>query len=328
MKLLVTGGLGFIGSNFITYALKNHQKLKIQNLDAYLPGSNIDNIREVKSNKNYKTIRGNITNSKLIERLVSNADVIVNFAAESHVDRSISDPRPFIDSNIYGAYTLLEAVRKHKKRLVQISTDEVFGSLNSSSATEKYPYNPSSPYAASKAAAENLVNSYYITYNCDVITTRCTNNYGPRQSPEKLIPKTILLADKNRKIPIYGSGRNVRDWIFVLDHCNAILKILFKGKSGESYNISADNEVDNLTIVRKILNIMGKSHDLIEFISDRPGHDFRYSLDSKKIRKKLAWKPTYKFEDGLEYTVEWYLQNKEWRRRVSDDTFKTFWKTR
>src|SRR5574338_163159 len=240
MKLLVTGGLGFIGSNFIIHALKNRHKLKIQNIDAYLPGSNIENIRDVKTNRNCKTIKGNICDKKLIEKLVSNTDAIINFAAESHVDRSITDPKPFIDSNIYGVYTLLEAVRKYKKRLIQISTDEVFGSLRSSSATEKYPYNPSSPYAASKAAAENLVNSYCITYDCDIVTTRCTNNYGPRQSPEKLIPKTILLADNNKKIPIYGSGKNIRDWIFVADHCDAILKILFNGKSGRSYNISAN----------------------------------------------------------------------------------------
>lgn len=328
MKLLVTGGLGFIGSNFIIHALKNQHKLKIQNIDAYLPGSNIENVREVRTNKNYKTVRGNISNKKLIEKLVSNTDAIINFAAESHVDRSISDPRPFIDSNIYGTYTLLEAVRKYKKRLIQISTDEVFGSLRSASATEKYPYNPSSPYAASKAAAENLVNAYCITYDCDIVTTRCTNNYGPRQSPEKLIPKTILLAAKNKKIPIYGSGKNIRDWIFVMDHCDAILKILFKGKSGESYNISANNEVDNLTIVRKILNIMGKSEDLVEFISDRPGHDFRYSLDSRKIRRELSWRPSYKFEEGLRHTINWYHQNKEWRKHISNDTFTTFWKTR
>lgn len=328
MKLLVTGGLGFIGSNFILHALKKYKKLQIQNLDAYLPGSNIDNVREIKTTKKYKTIRGNITNAKLVEKLVSDSDAVINFAAESHVDRSISNPKPFIDSNIYGVYTLLEATRKHKKRLIQISTDEVFGSLKSSSATEKYPHNPSSPYAASKAAAENLVNSYHITYGCDIIITRCTNNYGPRQSPEKLIPKTILLANDNKKIPIYGTGKNIRDWIFVLDHCDAILRILFKGKSGESYNISTNNELDNLTIVRKILDIMDKPNDLIEFISDRPGHDFRYSLDSKKIRRKLSWSPSHKFEEGLKYTIEWYLQNKEWGKHISNDAFRTFWKTR
>ncbi len=328
MKILVTGGLGFIGSNFILYALQSKYKFRITNIDACLPGSNMKNVREVKTNRNYNYVKGNITNKKTIEKLVSGSDVVINFAAESHVDRSISDPLPFINSNIHGVYTILEAVRKYKKKLIQISTDEVFGSLKSSSATESYRYNPSSPYAASKAAAENLVNSYFITYDCDVITTRCTNNYGPRQSPEKLIPKTILLAKQNKKIPIYGTGKNIRDWIFVLDHCDAILKILFKGKSGESYNISTNNEVNNITIVKNILKIMGKSDDLIEFISDRPGHDFRYSLNSNKIRRDISWKPTHRFDDGLEKTIDWYQHNIEWQKNISNKTLTTFWKTR
>lgn len=328
MRILVTGGLGFIGSNFILCVLQSHPKFKVTNIDACLPGSNMQNLKKIKNNHNYKYIKGNINNKKLINKLVTDADAVVNFAAESHVDRSISDPGPFIDSNIYGAYTLLEAIRKHGKKLIQISTDEVFGSMKSGSATEKYPYNPSSPYAASKAAAESLVNSYFITYNCDVITTRCTNNYGPRQSPEKLIPKTILLAEQNKKIPIYGTGKNIRDWIFVFDHCDAILRILFKGKKGESYNISANNEVDNMTIVRKILKMMDKSEDLIEFTTDRPGHDFRYSLNSSKIRRRLSWKPAHKFEDGLEHTIDWYQRNKEWRRHIPNDAFTISWKTR
>lgn len=327
MKILVTGGLGFIGSNFILYALKNSE-FRLTNIDAGLPGSNIQNLKQAKNNSRYTYVKGNITNKKLVDKLVSNADAIINFAAESHVDRSISDPLPFIDSNIYGTYTLLEAIRKHKKKLIQISTDEVFGSLKSVNATEKYPYNPSSPYAATKAAAENLVNSYFITYDSDVITTRCTNNYGPRQSPEKLIPKTILLAEQNKKIPIYGTGKNIRDWIFVQDHCNAVFKVLLRGKKGESYNISANNEVDNLKIIKKILKIMKKTEDLIEFTTDRPGHDFRYSLNSNKIRSQLSWRPTHRFEDGLEQTIEWYQQNKAWRRHIQNDAFTTSWKTR
>lgn len=327
MKILVTGGLGFIGSNFILRALEN-PKLRITNIDACLPGSNLLNVKQVKNDSRYKYVKGNITNKKLVDKLVSNVDAVINFAAESHVDRSISDPKPFIDSNIYGAYILLESIRKYKKRLVQISTDEVFGSLKSSSATERYPYSPSSPYSASKAAAENLVNSYFVTYDSDVITTRCTNNYGPRQSPEKLIPKTILLAERNKKIPIYGVGKNIRDWIFVLDHCDAVLKVLFKGKKGDSYNISANSEIDNLRIVKKILKIMGKSEDLIEFIVDRPGHDFRYSLNSNKIRKNLSWKPAHRLEEGLRQTVEWYQQNREWTGRIADNEFAISWKTR
>jgi len=327
VKILVTGGLGFIGSNFILRALEN-PKIRIVNIDACLLGSNSLSLKQVKNNPRYRYVKGNITNRKLVDSLVSKSDAIINFAAESHVDRSISDPKPFIDSNIYGTYVLLEAIRKHKRKLVQISTDEVFGSLKLSSATEKYPYNPSSPYSASKAAAENLVNSYFVTYDCDVITTRCTNNYGPRQSPEKLIPKTILLAERNKKIPIFGAGKNIRDWIYVLDHCDAVLRTLLKGKRGESYNISANNEIDNLRIVKKILKIMGKSEDLIEFIVDRPGHDFRYSLNSNKIRRNLSWKPRYKLESGLEKTIEWYQQNKEWTRRISDNAFAISWKTR
>lgn len=327
VKVLVTGGLGFIGSNFIIRALEN-PKLQITNIDACLHGSNLLNLKTVKNNPKYRYVRGNITNRKLVDKLISKSDVVINFAAESHVDRSISDPKPFIDSNIYGTYVLLEAVRKHKKKLIQISTDEVFGSLKSSSATEKYPYNPSSPYSASKAAAENLVNSYFVTYDSDVMTTRCTNNYGPRQAPEKLIPKTILLAERNKKIPIYGAGKNIRDWIYVLDHCDAILKILFKGKSGESYNISANSEIDNLKIVKKILKIMGKSEDLIEFIVDRPGHDFRYSLNSNKIRRNLSWKPEHRLDEGLEKTIDWYQHNKEWTKHISENAFAISWKTR
>jgi len=328
MRLLVTGGLGFIGSNFILHTFEKHPSFKITNIDACLPGSNQKNLAGLK-NRNYEYIKGNITNEKLVEKLVLKSDLVVNFAAESHVDRSISDPKPFIDSNIIGTCTILEAIRKHKKRLIQISTDEVFGSLKSGSADEGFPINPSSPYAASKASAEALAKSYVTTYDCDLIITRCTNNYGPRQSPEKLIPKTILFAEKNKKIPVYGTGKNIRDWIFVLDHCDAILRVLFKGKSGESYNISGQNEISNLTIIRKILSIMGKPKDLIQFTKDRPGHDFRYSLNAKKVHKELHWKPSYDFERGLERTIEWYTKNREWRKNISSkDMTKTSWKTR
>ncbi len=328
MRLLVTGGLGFIGSNFILRALEKYPDTKITNIDACLPGSNPKNLPKLKS-QNYSYVKGNITNKKLVDKLVSKSDIVVNFAAESHVDRSISDPKPFINSNILGAYTILEAIRKHKKRMIQISTDEVFGSLKSCSANEGFPFNPSSPYAASKASAEMLVKSYVTTYNCDAIITRCTNNYGPRQSPEKLIPKVILLAEKKQKIPIYGTGKNIRDWIFVLDHCDAILKILFKGKKGESYNIAGKDEIDNITIVKKILNIMGKSKELMYFIKDRPGHDFRYSLDSEKIHKELHWKPSYNFEKGLEHTISWYIENKELYKNITaKEMTSVSWKTR
>jgi len=328
MRLLVTGGLGFIGSNFILHTLEKYPDFKITNIDAGLSGSNVKNLAGLK-NKKYSYVKGNIINKKIVDNLVSRTDVVINFAAESHVDRSISDPRPFIDSNVVGVYSILEAIKKHKKRLIQISTDEVFGSLKSGSAHEKFPFNPSSPYAASKASAEMLVKSYVTTYDCDAIITRCTNNYGPRQSPEKLIPKVILLAEKNQKIPIYGTGKNIRDWIFVLDHCDAILKILFKGKKGESYNIAGKNEVNNITIVKKILNIMGKSKELMHFIKDRPGHDFRYSLNSEKIYNELHWKSTHSFEKGLERTISWYIKNKELYKNISAKEMTTVsWKTR
>ncbi len=259
--------------------------------------------------------------------LISRSDVVVNFAAESFVDRSIANADPFLVSNIRGAFTLLDITKKQKKRFVHISTDEVFGSIENDSAVETSKFNPSSPYAATKAAAELLINSYITTYDCDCVITRCTNNYGPRQFPEKLIPKTILLANKDKKIPVYGDGKNIRDWIFVNDHCEAVLQILLDGKSGESYNISANNEVDNLTIIRKILNILNKSEDLIEFVEDRPGHDFRYSLESKKIRKELGWSESTSFENGLEKTVDWYLSNKDWWQDIFNQTLNsTPWK--
>ena len=329
MKILVTGGLGFIGSNFILILKKRFPSWKITNLDAESFGSNKKNLNQIKKGKNYQYIKGNITNSNLIDKLISQNDFVINFAAESHVDRSINDPESFIKSNYVGMYTILEAIKKYKKTLIQISTDEVFGSLKKQTATENFPYNPSSPYASTKAAAELLVKSYVTTFGCKAIITRCTNNFGPRQSLEKLIPKIISLANKNKKIPIYGNGKNVRDWIFVEDHCNAILEILLKGKSGESYNISATNELDNLTIVNTILKIMKKPKNLIKFTKDRPGHDFRYSLDSSKIKKELKWKIKNNFEEGIKKTIEWYIQNPELVHNISiNELTKAEWKTR
>ena len=309
MKLLVTGGLGFIGSNFIVKLLENTKDINVVNIDAEFQGSNHENLSEIKNNKNYSFVKGSITNKNLMEKLISETDVVINFAAESFVDRSILDANPFLVSNIRGVYTILELIKIQKKRFLQISTDEVYGSLEKDSAREETRFNPSSPYAATKAAAELLVNSYNTTFDCGSIITRCTNNYGPRQHPEKLIPKIILLANQNKKIPIYGNGKNVRDWMYVDDHCDAVLEVLLNGKNGESYNISAKNEIDNLTVVRKILEIMNKSEDLIEFVEDRPGHDVRYSLNSSKIRNKLNWKEKTGFEEGIRKTVEWYLSN-------------------
>jgi len=327
MKLLVTGGLGFIGSNFILYLLKNHNEYEIVNLDAEFYGSNPVNLSELSSSNKYQYVNGNICNFQLVDKLILDCDAVINFAAESFVDRSIANAKPFLESNIDGVFTLLECVKKHKKKFLQISTDEVFGSLEKDSATEKFPFNPSSPYAATKASAEMLVNSYYVTHGCYTIITRCTNNYGPHQFPEKLIPKIILLAEKNKKIPIYGSGKNLRDWLFVNDHCEAIHLILKNGKSGQSYNISSNNEIDNITIVKKILSILGKSDDLIEFVEDRPGHDFRYSMNSDKLRNELDWKPKINFDDGLKNTIDWYLSNPQWWKDLSEKIFEhTPWK--
>ena len=326
MRLLVTGGLGFIGSNFILNTIKNNDEISITNVDAELLGSNHNNLLELKNSLNYNFVKGNITNKVLMEKLIADTDAIINFAAETFVDRSILDANQFLVSNIRGTYTILETIRKQKKRLIQISTDEVYGSLENESATEEYRFNPSNPYAATKASAELLVNAYVKTYDLDCVITRCTNNYGPRQFYEKLIPKTIFLANNNKRIPIYGEGKNIRDWIFVDDHCEAVFKVLLDGKQGQSYNISANNELDNISIVNKILEILDKPSDLIEYVTDRPGHDLRYSLDSSKIQDSLNWKPQTSFEDGLKITIDWILNQSD-RKNISNDILSsTPWK--
>jgi len=326
MRLLVTGGLGFIGSNFILNTIKNNDKISITNVDAELLGSNHNNLLELKKSSNYNFVKGNITNKILMEKLIGNADAVINFAAETFVDRSILDANQFLVSNIRGTYTILEVLRKQKKRFIHISTDEVYGSLENVSATEAYKFNPSNPYAATKASAELLVNAFVKTYDLDCVITRCTNNYGPRQFYEKLIPKTIFLADKDKKIPIYGKGKNIRDWIFVDDHCEAVYSVLHDGKSGESYNISSNNELDNITIVKKILEIMSKSDDLIEFVDDRPGHDLRYSLDSSKIRHSLKWNEKNTLDEGIEKTINWFLNQSDAQNIQKETLSPTPWK--
>jgi len=308
MRLLVTGGLGFIGSNFILKMLERTD-IQIINIDAEFYGSDHRNLSKIKDSQRYNFVKGNIANRKFMNEQIAKCDAVVNFAAESFVDRSINDANPFLVSNIRGAFTILDIITKQNKRMIQISTDEVYGSLSNDTAVEESKLNPSNPYAATKASAELLIKSYITTFGSDVIITRCTNNFGPRQFIEKLIPKTIILANQNKKIPIYGNGKNIRDWIYVDDHCEAVSLALFNGKSGESYNISAGNEMDNLTIVRKILDIMNKSEDLIEFVDDRPGHDFRYSMNSKKISSELGWKTKLNFNENLKTTIEWYLEN-------------------
>ena len=318
MKILVTGGLGFIASNFILFSLNNNSKVKITNVDACLTGSNPKNLSVLKNSKKYKFVKANIKNQKIINELVSKNDLIINFAAESHVDRSISNPKPFIDSNTNGTFSILEAIRKYDKKLVQISTDEVYGSLEKKSADENFTLNPSSPYSSSKASADLLVKSYHITYGCNVKITRFTNNYGPRQFPEKLIPKVIINAINNKQIPVYGNGKNIRDWLYVLDHCSAIQKVIENGKSGEIYNIANKNEINNNTIIKTILKSMNKPFTLMKYVKDRPGHDFRYSLDSTKIETELKWKPKYDFKNGIKETILWYINNKSWWKRLSN----------
>ena len=327
MNILVTGGLGFIGSNFILKILESHPQYKITNIDAELYGSNHKNLSSLNNNDNYNFVKGNITNRNLMEKLIEDSDIVINFAAESFVDRSILDANPFLVSNIRGTYTILDIIKNQKKKLIHISTDEVFGSLETAEADESFKLNPSNPYAATKASAELLINSYNKTYDIDCIITRCTNNYGPMQFPEKLIPKTILLASQKKKIPIYGTGKNTRDWLYVTDHCEAILQILHHGKSQQSYNISSKNYIDNISVVKNILSAMNISDDLIEYVDDRPGHDIRYGLNSLKIENELNWKPSIRFEDGIKQTVDWYLNNSDWWNDLAMNVFEsTPWK--
>ncbi|HJH25326.1 MAG TPA: dTDP-glucose 4,6-dehydratase [Methanophagales archaeon] len=314
MKILVTGGLGFIGGNFVRNMAN---KADIVVVDALKYGSNENNLKD----SDYKFAKGDICDYDLMAKLVKEADGIVNFAAETHVDRSISNPYTFIESNVIGAYTILEAMRKvnPEAKLVHISTDEVYGDIEKGSFKEKDRLKPSSPYSASKASADMLVLAYVRTYGLKAMITRCTNNYGPYQFPEKFIPKAIIRASMNMKIPVYGTGKNVRDWIYVKDHCEAISLVLGKGEKGEIYNISSGEEKTNFEVVREILGIMDKNEDdLIEFVEDRPGHDIRYSLDSSKIRE-LGGVPKHRFKEGLKETVEGYLSNEWWWKPLVDE---------
>jgi len=317
MKILVTGGLGFIGSNFILHVLKNYPEIEVINLDAGFTGSNIQNLKEIERSTKYKFVLGNINDKEAVEKIIKNVEGVINFAAESHVDRSIFDSKPFLESNIMGVYTLLDTIRTKKPEIkfLQISTDEVFGSLSTGFAKEEDVIRPSNPYSASKASAELIAYSYFKTYGLNLLITRCTNNFGPRQSPEKIIPKTIIRAQKGMKIPIYGSGNNIRDWLYVDDHCEAIINVFLKGKIGESYNISDINELTNMKLVEKILEYLNKPKDLIYHVEDRPGHDLRYGIDSSKIRE-LGWKPKHSVDENLEKTISWYLKNEKWWKDV------------
>ena len=320
MNILVCGGAGFIGSAFIRNYLNNNPNSKITNLDVLTIGSNLENLKELDNNPNYKFIKDDIRNESLIDNLVKHTDVTINFAAESHVDRSIGNPKPFLETNILGTYSILEAIRKHDKQFIHVSTDEIYGdAYGKLSFDENSQINPSNPYAATKAAADHLVSSYHRTYGINCITTRCTNNFGSNQFPEKLIPKTIIRCIKNLKVPLYGDGMQIRSWIYVNDHVQAIENLISKGKSGQVYNITAYEEMTNKTIVEKILDILKKPHSMIEYVGDRPGHDKRYSIDCSKIKNQTGWMPQYNFDDALKQTVTWYLNNQSWWEPLIDD---------
>ena len=320
MNILVCGGAGFIGSAFIRNYLKNNQNHTITNLDSLTIGSNLKNLKSIEHNQNYSFIKDDIRNEKKILEISKDKDVIINFAAESHVDRSIANPRPFIETNILGTYSLLEAARKHDKLFIHISTDEIYGDTEGNeSFTEQSNLKPSNPYSATKASADLLVASYARTYGLRCITTRCTNNFGPYQFPEKLIPKTIIRLLKNLRVPLYGDGQQIRSWIYVDDHIRAIESLISKGKSGQVYNITAYDEITNKSIVEKILDIMQKPYKMIEYVGDRPGHDKRYSINSSKIENEIGWKPNHKFDDALQDTVNWYMQNTSWWEPLIDE---------
>jgi dTDP-glucose 4,6-dehydratase len=315
-KILVTGGAGFIGSNFIRHLI-NETNLKVINLDKLTYAGNLRNIKDFRSNKVYRFVKGDIRSRKLVNSLIEKVDAVVNFAAESHVDRSIHAPRVFVETNVVGTQVLLEACHRFGVRFEQISTDEVYGSRAEGSFRETDLLNPSSPYSASKAAADLLVNAYHVTCGLDVTVTRSTNNYGPNQHPEKLIPRLITNALRGKPLPIYGSGENVRDWIFVEDNCRAIRFVLEKGEKGHVYNIAGGNGRRNVDIAREILHHLSLPNAMITFVPDRPGHDFRYSLDCEKIQH-LGWKAQMGFEEGLQRTIEWYRVNKSWWRPLID----------
>ena len=314
-KMLITGGAGFIGSNFIHYILSKYNDYQVINLDKLTYAANLDNLKDIEDNKNYRFIHGDIADQEFIFKLFENEkfDIVINFAAESHVDNSILNPQIFTITNILGTQVLLDACRKYNiKRFHQVSTDEVYGELPLDDKnilfTEKTPLNPSSPYSASKASADMLVKSYYRTYSLPITISRCSNNYGPYQHLEKLIPLMISKAINNDNLPVYGNGLNVRDWLHVYDHCTAIDLIIHEGKIGEIYNIGGNNEKSNIDVVKIILKELGKSEKLIKYVNDRPGHDLRYAIDSTKIKTTLNWKPVYSFEKGILYTIKWYTK--------------------
>lgn len=318
MNLLVTGGAGFIGSCFVRHILNKYPDYKVINIDALTYCGNLENLKDVENNPNYQFVHGNICDRKLVRELIPQVDCVVNFAAESHVDNSIKHPEIFIETNVQGTLNLLQACKEIGiERYLQVSTDEVYGTLGKTGYFyETTPLAPNSPYSASKASADMLVRAYYETYKLPVLTTRCSNNYGPYQYPEKLIPFFISKLLRGEKVPVYGDGLNVRDWLYVYDHCAAIDTVLHKGKIGEVYNVGGHNEKTNMEITRLILDAMGKDESSIEYVQDRLGHDRRYAISNDKITSELGWKPSVTFEQGIKMTIEWYLNNQDWIKSI------------
>ena len=315
-RMLVTGGAGFIGSNFIIHMLDKQPNIEIVNLDKLTYAGNLENLKSIEKNPNYKFIKGDICDPKVVAKAMKGCDVVVNFAAESHVDRSIQDPGSFIQTDVYGAYVLLEEAKKAGvDKFVQISTDEVYGSIEEGSFNEESPLNPRNPYSASKAGADRLAYSYFATYDLPVLITRSSNNFGPYQFPEKLIPLFVTNLIQGKKVPLYGDGKNVRDWLYVKDNCAAIDLVLSKGKSGEVYNIGGGNETPNIEITEMVLKEFGKGNEMIEYVKDRPGHDRRYSLNFDKVTR-LGFRPAAGFEKELKETIDWYRKNEKWWRAL------------
>lgn len=328
-NILVTGGAGFIGSNFINHILEERDDYNIVNLDKLTYAGNLENLKSSEGKKNYHFIKGDITNSELVNYIFEkfNIKCIINFAAESHVDRSILGSEIFFRTNVIGTNVLLETARRFEvEKFLQVSTDEVYGSLGKDGLfTEETPLSANSPYSSSKAGADMMVLAFYHTYGMPVVITRCSNNYGPFQFPEKLIPLMIINALNGKKLPLYGDGMNVRDWIYVIDHNKAIDLVFEKGKSGEVYNIGASNEMPNIEIIKLILKHLGKSEELIEYVKDRPGHDKRYAIDSSKIQNELGWKPGFSFDLAIENTIEWYIKNKNWWERIISGEYQKYY---
>ena len=327
MKLLVTGGAGFIGSNFILYWLKNHTEDNVVNFDLLTYAGNLENLRAVENNPRYSFIKGDITNRHQVFEAVKEVDAIIHFAAESHVDRSIMDPSAFVKTNILGTQILLDAAREYDKRFHHVSTDEVFGALKPNDApfNENTPYNPHSPYAASKAASDHLARAYAHTYKLAVTISNCSNNYGPYQFPEKIIPLFISNLMEDIKVPVYGDGMQVRDWIYVEDHCHGIDAIIQKGRIGETYCLGGDSETSNIELTKMLIKLLGKDESYIEHVKDRPGHDRRYAIDFSKAKSEFGWEPLVSFEDGLKKTVEWYQKNQEWVERCKSGEYRAYY---